>query len=70
MSVFKKQPELLTVKEIREALDWKVSIRHIYNLIDRGELQPVYRMAGSRGTCVPREVVLAYKQSRIVDVNA
>ena len=53
--------DMLTVKEIWEVFNRKISLRHIYILIERGELEPVFRFAGRYGTCVPREAVLNYK---------
>lgn len=64
-----QKEEMLTVKEIWEALDRKISLRQIYNLIDRGELKPVFRLAGARGTCVPKQAVLNYKNSCMVDLG-
>lgn len=65
-----KREDTLTVKQIWKELDRKVSIRQIYNLIERGILTPAYRFAGSRGTCVPKEVVEEYKKSCRLEVGA
>lgn len=59
--------ETFTVKEIWEALDRKISLRQIYNLIERGDLSPAFRFAGSRGTCVPKDAVWSYKNRCLVD---
>lgn len=69
---FRKEVNLLSVKQIWTELDKKISIRQIYNLIDRGAFGEgsVYRLAGSRGTCVMREAVLRYKNRCLVDVGA
>lgn len=66
-----KKEEMLTVKQIWKELDRKISLRQIYNLIDRGEFGAgsVYRLAGSRGTCVIRSAVLDYKKRCVVEVG-
>jgi hypothetical protein len=61
--------ETFTVKEIWVELDYKISLRQVYNLIERGELAPAYRYAGSRGTCVPKQAVRDYKERCLVDVG-
>lgn len=65
-----KDNDELTVKEIWKFLGRKVCIRKIYYLIENGTLAPAIRYSGSRGTCVPYSVVLAYKQSCVLDVGA
>jgi predicted metal-binding protein len=67
-----RQEETYTVKEIWKELDRKVSMSHIYNLIERGAFGPgnVYRFAGSRGTCVVKEAVRAYKENCRMEVGA
>ena len=64
-----KREEMLTVKQIWKELNKTISIRQIYNLIERGDLSPAYRFAGSRGTCVPRTAVAAYKRRCVVEVG-
>lgn len=64
-----EQETMLTVKQIWEVLGKTVSIRQIYILIERGDLKPVYRFAGNRGTCVPREAVMDYKNNCRVDFD-
>lgn len=64
-----KKEEMLTVKEIWEEFDRKISLRQIYNLIERGDLKPVFRFAGIRGTCVPKDAVLNYKNSCLIDAG-
>lgn len=63
--------EPIPVRQIWKELDRRVSIRHIYNMIERGEFGEgvVLRLAGSRGTCVVRRAVLAYKQRCLVEVG-
>jgi hypothetical protein len=36
------------------------SRRHVYNLIDRGELKPAFRFGTRRGLFVPRDAVERY----------
>jgi len=57
--------ETYTVREIWKELDRKISIRQIYRLIECGEFGAgnVYRFAGTRGTCVVKEAVQAYKEN-------
>ena len=64
-----KQGDLLTVRDIWQELDRKISIRKIYLLIEEGKLAPAFRLAGSRGTCVHRDVVTAYKSLTQIDVG-
>lgn len=66
-----KKEDTFTVKEIWKELQRRVSIRHIYNLIDRGEFGEgnVYRFAGRRGTCVKREAVETYKKKCQLEVG-
>ncbi|HBG07684.1 MAG: hypothetical protein A2075_09175 [Geobacteraceae bacterium GWC2_58_44] len=64
-----KKEELLTVKEIWQELDQKISLRQIYNLIERGDLAPAFRFAGIRGTCVPKQAVIIYKNRCLVDIE-
>jgi hypothetical protein len=66
-----RREETYTVKEIWKELDRKVSISHIYNLIDRGAFGAgnVYRFAGARGTCVVKEAVLKYKENCRLEVG-
>lgn len=65
-----EKEETYTVKEIWEAFDRKVSLRQIYNLIERGDLTPAYRFAGNRGTCVPKRAVSEYKSRCLIDPGA
>jgi len=69
-SPFRKEEDTMTVREIWKELDCKISIRKIYYLIESGELKPAYRFAGSRGTCVARDAVVAYKSRCFIDVGA
>ena len=64
-----KKEETFTVKEIWEELDRKISLRQIYNLIERGDLAPAFRFAGCRGTCVPKIAVWDYKGRCLVDAS-
>ena len=64
-----KKEEMLTVKEIWEELDQKISLRQIYNLIERGDLTPAFRFAGRCGTCVPKQVVLNYKNRCLLGIG-
>ena len=66
---YRTEEPLLTVKQIWKELDKKISLRQIYNLIERGALSPAYRFSGSRGTCVPRDAVLRYKSRCVLDVG-
>jgi len=64
-SPFKKE-DTFTVKEIREhVFERRVSIRHIYDLIERGAFGDgnVYRFAGRRGTCILKSAAWAYKEN-------
>jgi hypothetical protein len=71
-SPFRQEEDTLTVKQIFSELDHKVSIRKIYLLIESGAFGDgnVFRFAGSRGTCVRRPAVLAYKESCRLEVGA
>jgi len=66
-----RREDTLTVKQIWKELDRKISIRKIYYLIESGEFGEgnVYRFAGSRGTCVMKDAVLAYKDGCRLDVG-
>jgi hypothetical protein len=64
-----KEDDLLTVKQIWEELGKKISLRQVYLLIERGDLTPAFRFAGSRGTCVPKDVVLTYKNRCLLDIG-
>jgi hypothetical protein len=63
METFRKE-DYLSVKDIWKELERKVSIRHIYNLIERGTFGEgnVYRFAGRCGTCVTKTAVAEYKK--------
>lgn len=65
-----KKEEMLTVKEIWLELDQKISLRQIYNLIERGDLAPAFRFAGRYGTCVPKQAVLHYKNRCLLDIGS
>ena len=66
-----RREDTLTVKQIWKELDRKVSIRKIYYLIESGQFGEgtVYRFAGSRGTCVIKSAVLAYKEACRVEAG-
>jgi len=66
-----RREDTLTVKQIWKELDRKVSIRKIYYLIESGQFGEgtVYRFAGSRGTCVTKAAVQAYKDACRVEAG-
>lgn len=66
---FRREEDTMTVKQIWEELDKKVSVRKIYLLIESGDLSPAFRFAGKRGTCVPKPVVLEYKKRCVIDAS-
>ncbi len=59
-----RRKDLLSVTQICERIPGMsggpCSRQHVYNLIDRGELKPVFRFGQRRGLFVPKEAVLGY----------
>ena len=66
--------DLLSVSQICEEIPGTsggpCSRQHVYNLIDRGELKPVFRFGQRRGLFVPKEVVQGYVSNCQFDPNA
>ena len=69
-----RRKDLLSVAKICERIPGMsggpCSRQHVYNLIDRGELMPVFRFGRRKGLFVPKEVVLGYVSSCRFDPNA
>ena len=59
-----RRKDLLSVSQICEeipgASGGPCSRQHVYNLIDCGELKPVFRFGQRRGLYVPKDAVLGY----------
>lgn len=72
MAVQPSKEETYTVQEIWKFFDRKISIRKIYYMIEEGAFGDgnVFRFAGSRGTCVLKAAVQAYRDRCRVEVGA
>jgi len=66
-----RRQDMLTVsqitKEIPGVSGGPCSRRHVYDLIERGDLTPAFRFGVRRGICVPKQVVEKYKQRCLID---
>lgn len=66
--------EMLSVAQVARLIPGNCcghcSRQHVYNLIERGELQPAFRFGNSKGLRVPRSVVEAYLDGCLVEVGA
>lgn len=73
LATYRRQ-DLLTVGEIARKIPGLAggpcSRRHVYNLIERGELSPAFRFGTRKGICVPRQVVEQYVRRCQVEVGA
>jgi len=69
-----KRNDLLSVSQICEeipgASGGSCSRQHVYNLIDCGDLKPVFRFGQRRGLYVPKNVVQEYVANCQFDPNA
>jgi len=68
-----KRKDLLSVSQICEEIPGMsggpCSRQHVYNLIDRGKLKPVFRFGQLRGLFVPKDAVLKYMLNCRFDPN-
>jgi hypothetical protein len=62
-----KREDMLPVSKVRKMIPGKnggpCSRQHVYNLIDLGNLKPVFKFGGKHCVCVPRPVVEEYIKS-------
>jgi len=69
-----KRRDLLSVSQICDEIPGMsggpCSRQHVYNLIDSGELSPVFRFGRRRGLCVSKDAVREYVLNCRFDPNA
>ena len=69
-----ERKDMLSVSQICEKIPGvsggPCSRQHIYNLIDRGDLNPAFRFGQRRGLFVPKDVVRRYVSNCRFDPNS
>ncbi len=72
-AVFRRK-DMMTVgqicKEIPGLFGGSCSRQHVYNLIERGDLKPVFRFGRRQGLFVPKDAVRRYVSGCQFDPNA